>query len=89
HQIRVHMAHLGFPLVGDPVYGARSRAAAEAVRPELAAALGAFPRQALHAIGLGLIHPASGQPMHWQIPMAADIAALCALLQQDMDGEAR
>lgn len=89
HQIRVHMAHLGFPLVGDPVYGGRSRAAAEAVRPELASALGAFPRQALHAIGLGLIHPASGQPMHWQIPMAADIAALCALLQQDMDGEAR
>ncbi|MBK5942125.1 23S rRNA pseudouridine(1911/1915/1917) synthase RluD [Halochromatium roseum] len=89
HQIRVHMAHLGFPLIGDPVYGTRSRAVADAIRPELAAALGAFPRQALHAIGLGLIHPASGEPMHWQIPMAADLAALCALLQQDADGEAR
>ena len=85
HQIRVHMAHLRHPLVGDPLYGGGARAAAEAVSPELAAALRGFPRQALHAIGLGLVHPASGERMHWQVPMAADLAALCALLQQDAE----
>jgi 23S rRNA pseudouridine1911/1915/1917 synthase len=85
HQIRVHMAHLRYPLVGDPVYGARSRAAVERAEPELAAALRAFPRQALHAIGLGLLHPASGELMHWQVPMAADLAALCASLQRDAE----
>jgi 23S rRNA pseudouridine1911/1915/1917 synthase len=88
HQIRVHMGHLGFPLVGDPLYGARSRSAADAVNPELANALDAFPRQALHAIGLGLIHPASGEPMHWQVPMVSDLEALLALLQQDADATA-
>jgi 23S rRNA pseudouridine1911/1915/1917 synthase len=86
HQIRVHMAHLGHPLVGDPLYGARSRSAADAVGPESAKALSTFQRQALHAIRLGLIHPASGHPMHWQAPMAADLEALCNLLQQDADG---
>lgn len=87
HQIRVHMAHLRHPLVGDPLYGAGARAAIGA-RAELATALRGFPRQALHAIGLGLIHPASAVPMHWQVPMAADLAALRALLQQDSDDAA-
>ncbi len=82
HQIRVHMAHLRHPLVGDPLYGAGSRVAADA-GGELAAALRGFPRQALQAIGLGLIHPASAEPMHWQVPLAADLAALRALLQQE------
>lgn len=86
HQIRVHMAHLRYPLVGDPLYGGGSRSAANAADPELALALRTFPRQALHAIGLGLAHPASGELMHWQVPMAADLAALCALLRKDADG---
>lgn len=67
HQIRVHMAHIGHPLVGDPVYGSkRSR------NPLFEA----FPRQALHAFRLGLAHPRSGEAMSWVLPMAADLAAL-------------
>ena len=85
HQIRVHMAHLRHPLVGDPLYGGGARSAATAARPALTAALRGFPRQALHAIGLGLIHPASAEPMQWQVPMAADLAALRALLQQEQE----
>lgn len=87
HQIRVHMAHLQHPLVGDPLYGWRARRTGDAA-PAVAAALRDFPRQALHAVGLGLIHPASEQSMLWEVPMASDLAALCALLQQDAQHEA-
>jgi 23S rRNA pseudouridine1911/1915/1917 synthase len=79
HQIRVHMAHLHHPLVGDPLYGGRRRP--PAALPEAArAALLAFPRQALHALRLGLIHPQRGEPMAWEVPMAADLAALLETL---------
>jgi 23S rRNA pseudouridine1911/1915/1917 synthase len=71
HQIRVHMAHLGHPLVGDPVYGRSGGSDGRAP-----AAVRAFPRQALHAIRLGLRHPHSGEPMAWEVPMPADLAAL-------------
>ncbi|MBK1706187.1 23S rRNA pseudouridine(1911/1915/1917) synthase RluD [Halochromatium glycolicum] len=84
HQIRVHMAHLRHPLVGDPVYGGRQRASADD-SSEAATLLQRFPRQALHAIGLGLLHPATGEQMDWQVPMAADLADLCAVLQQDAE----
>ena len=67
HQIRVHMAHIGHALVGDPLYGAR-RCGDER--------LDAFPRQALHAFRLGLTHPRSGEAMRWEVPLAADFAAL-------------
>lgn len=67
HQIRVHMAHIGHALVGDPVYGGR--------RPPDPAWEG-FGRQALHAFRLGLVHPDSGRYMQWDVPMAADLAAL-------------
>jgi 23S rRNA pseudouridine1911/1915/1917 synthase len=63
HQIRVHMQSIGFALVGDALYG----------KAHLAAV---FPRQALQACRLGLIHPASGQPCEWSVPLAFDIAAL-------------
>jgi 23S rRNA pseudouridine1911/1915/1917 synthase len=79
HQIRVHMAHLGYPLVGDPVYGGRQRLGT-GLDAEAVAALQGFRRQALHAIRLGLIHPASGKPVQWQVPMAPDIDALCRSL---------
>ena len=82
HQIRVHMAHIRHPLVGDPVYGARPRPPRQAPAA-LVAALQGFPRQALHALRLGLTHPATGEPMHWEVPMAADLAALLALLEED------
>jgi 23S rRNA pseudouridine1911/1915/1917 synthase len=63
HQIRVHMAHIGHPLVGDPLYGKRKS------QPS-------FPRQALHAQALGLIHPATLQPMRWSTALPKDFAQL-------------
>lgn len=65
HQIRVHMAHLGFPLVGDVLYG----------KPHLASY---FDRQALQARRLGLIHPNNHQECLWEVTLAEDIAALLA-----------
>ncbi len=82
HQIRVHMTHAGHALVGDPVYGAARRRAAQGALPDgAAAALAAFPRQALHAAVLGFTHPVSGQALHFQAPPPADLAALLAALQ--------
>jgi len=72
HQIRVHMAHIGHPLVGDPVYAARRVADP---------AWAGFERQALHAFRLGLIHPATGEAMEWEIPMAEDLDALLQRLR--------
>lgn len=67
HQIRVHMASIGHSLVGDPVYG-KSKSGD--------ALLDAFPRQALHAFRLALVHPASGETMAWESPLPADFATL-------------
>jgi 23S rRNA pseudouridine1911/1915/1917 synthase len=64
HQIRVHMASLGHPLLGDPVYGRAT--------PHLPP----FPRQALHAARLGLVHPDSGTGMHWKSPLPEDLLNL-------------
>ncbi|MDX9700135.1 MAG: RluA family pseudouridine synthase [Rhodocyclaceae bacterium] len=72
HQIRVHMAHIGHPLVGDTVYGRRQHLHPPWVQ---------FPRQALHAWRLGLQHPDSGQYLEWQRPPAADLAALLDALR--------
>jgi 23S rRNA pseudouridine1911/1915/1917 synthase len=82
HQIRVHMAHIQLPLVGDRVYAGRLKLPAGATA-ELGAALREFPRQALHARRLELIHPGSGQPLSWAAPLPADMAALLALLAVD------
>jgi 23S rRNA pseudouridine1911/1915/1917 synthase len=82
HQIRVHLAHVGFPVVGDPVYGGRRRIPAGCT-PALAAALGAFPRQALHAAHLELTHPGTGRRMGWEAPLPADMQALLRALQAD------
>jgi 23S rRNA pseudouridine1911/1915/1917 synthase len=65
HQIRVHMQSLGFPLVGDALYGKQHLAAF-------------FPRQALHAYRLGLIHPTSGKELEWEAAIPEDFAALLA-----------
>jgi 23S rRNA pseudouridine1911/1915/1917 synthase len=72
HQIRVHMASIGHPLVGDPAYGPR--------RESGHAVLDAFPRQALHAARLALAHPVSGAPCEWRAPVPADFAALLGAL---------
>lgn len=85
HQIRVHMAHVGHPLLGDPVYGGRLRATRGAA-PALAEALRTFRRQALHAARLSLIHPGTGEAMSWTSPLPADMRALLAALRADAAG---
>ncbi|WP_275627651.1 23S rRNA pseudouridine(1911/1915/1917) synthase RluD [Pseudomonas sp. 273] len=82
HQIRVHMSHIGFPLVGDPVYGGRFRIPPGA-SPTLVESLRDFPRQALHARFLELDHPASGEHMKWESPLPDDFTWLLSLLRQD------
>lgn len=72
HQIRVHMTSIGHPLVGDPVYGRRASGDAR---------LDGFPRQALHAWRLALVHPAKGVEMCWESPLPADFAALLETLR--------
>ncbi|HQQ63902.1 MAG TPA: 23S rRNA pseudouridine(1911/1915/1917) synthase RluD [Pseudomonadales bacterium] len=79
HQIRVHMAHIGHPLLGDSIYGARVRLPKHADEV-LTLALREFPRQALHAAQLGLLHPASGEYMQWQAPLPQDMQDLLLAL---------
>ena len=80
HQIRVHMTHIGHPLVGDPVYLRRTPAAARSLDAPVRDALLAFPRQALHAASLGFRHPISGQALHFERPPPEDMAGLLSLL---------
>ena len=87
HQIRVHMAHLHYPLIGDPSYGGRPRIPKAAAQP-LIDMLRQFPRQALHAQALGLIHPGSGEALHWEIPLPRDMQQLLAVLREH-DRESR
>ncbi|MFO7278693.1 MAG: 23S rRNA pseudouridine(1911/1915/1917) synthase RluD [Pseudomonadota bacterium] len=82
HQIRVHMAHIGHPIVGDAVYGGRRRIPAGA-SPQLLEALASFRRQALHAARLRLTHPISGREMEWESPLPEDMARLVAVLEAD------
>jgi len=82
HQIRVHLAYVHHPLVGDPVYGGRPRPP-KGCAPDLSAAIQGFPRQALHAIRLGLEHPEGGRPMAWEVPMAGDLEALLDLFRRE------
>lgn len=79
HQIRVHLSHIGYPIVGDATYGWRYKIPAKST-PELQQMLMAFRRQALHAISLSLSHPVSGQEMSWKAPMPEDFSALIKLL---------
>jgi 23S rRNA pseudouridine1911/1915/1917 synthase len=80
HQIRVHLAHLGHPVLGDPVYG--SRALHRPDHPALAQALHAFPRQALHAAHLRFQHPDSGAWLEFEAPLPADMATLLTHIRQ-------
>lgn len=82
HQIRVHMAHIRYPLVGDPVYGGRLRIPAGCT-PELAECLRGFRRQALHAARLGIEHPSTGEFVEWQAPLPNDMQGLLEVLRED------
>jgi 23S rRNA pseudouridine1911/1915/1917 synthase len=84
HQIRVHMAHIRHPIVGDPVYGGRPRLP-KAATTEVIEVLGAFRRQALHAETLTLIHPGSGEVMSWSAPLPADYRELLEVLRRHRD----
>ncbi len=79
HQIRVHMTHINYPLVGDQVYGGRFQMPADC-SPALAEALRSFKRQALHATKLGLEHPETGEYLEWEQPMPEDMQNLIKLL---------
>ena len=81
HQIRVHMAHAGHALVGDPTYGGRRKLARGAISDMADAAVRDFPRQALHAQVLGFIHPVSGESLRFVADIPQDMTALIALLQ--------
>ncbi len=72
HQIRVHLAQIGHPLVGDSVYCKGPQKCA----PQLRELLNNFPRQALHATRLGLLHPVSGEMMEWHAPLPHDMVQL-------------
>ena len=81
HQIRVHMAHVKHPLVGDPLYGGRLRLP-KGTTDELREALSAFNRQALHARQLTLEHPETGEILTWEVPLPEDMVALIEALRK-------
>lgn len=82
HQIRVHMAHIRHPVVGDPLYGGRLRIPA-GCSETLMDALRNFRRQALHAFRLGFEHPVTGSRVEWEAPMPDDMERLLAVLRED------
>lgn len=82
HQIRVHLAHLGHPLLGDEVYGSGFRTKARQLGPESQKVLTALGRQALHAYLLVLEHPGSGEILHWESGLPEDLVLLEAALRR-------
>ncbi len=82
HQIRVHMQHIGYPLVGDPTYGGHFRQP-KSGSEHLLEVMGAFPRQALHAGELSIQHPGSGVSVSWQRQLPDDMQTLLAALEEE------
>lgn len=87
HQIRVHLASQGYPLVGDPLYGGRMKVPKRA-HPELLEALRQFKRQALHAVFLRFNHPKTGESVEYHSPLARDIQHVLNLLRKDTSSNA-
>ncbi len=81
HQIRVHLAHAGHVLIGDPTYGGRRKLPVKSLPAGASEAADAFPRQALHAATLGFVHPVTGAQMRFAAPLPADMAGLLAALR--------
>jgi 23S rRNA pseudouridine1911/1915/1917 synthase len=81
HQIRVHLAHIGHPLMGDGVYGPHFRTKANTLGPKAQAALAALGRQALHAYLLTLQHPKTGEILSWEAALPEDLLLLQAALR--------
>lgn len=81
HQIRVHMAHIGHPLLGDPVYGAGFKASVATLPEAAAVALDALGRQALHAAELGFEHPVSGKDLAFESPLPPAMVRLLEALR--------
>ena len=83
HQIRVHMAEIGHPLLGDPVYGSGFRTKASPLGEAARAALAALDRQALHAATLGFTHPVTGEALLFESAPPADLASLTSALRAE------
>ncbi len=86
HQIRVHMAYIGCPVMGDAVYGAGFRSSATRLGPEARAALETLGRQALHAAVLGFEHPVTGEKMRFESPLPEDMERLLEALRKEKRG---
>jgi 23S rRNA pseudouridine1911/1915/1917 synthase len=87
HQIRVHMAHIRYPIVGDRVYGGRL-SLPKGASPQLIESLREFRRQALHAASLAFAHPVSEKPIRCEAPLPADMQALLRVLAEDQKKKA-
>jgi len=82
HQIRVHMAHIHHPIIGDPLYGGRLRLP-RGGGTALVNTLQGFKRQALHAVQIGLQHPLTGKWQQWEVPLPSDLKKLLTVLAAD------
>ena len=82
HQIRVHMAHLGHPLLGDRTYGGGFKTKATLLEANAREAVERFRRQALHAAVLGFQHPAGDEIMRFESPLPPDLLELIAALRR-------
>lgn len=82
HQIRVHLSHLGYPIVGDPLYSHLTAARKQLLTPSCLHYFHQFSRQALHAFSLGFIHPRTKQALYWERDLPTDMVTLINYLQQ-------
>jgi 23S rRNA pseudouridine1911/1915/1917 synthase len=83
HQIRVHLAHLGHPLVGDQIYARGRTGKVASLEDNTRAALAEFPRQALHAASLGFVHPITEEELFFESPSPADFENMIKMLRSD------
>ena len=81
HQIRVHMAHVGHSLIGDPTYGGKRKLGKTVFSDAAQAAIGAFPRQALHAASLGFVHPINGDALQFEAALPVDFSGLIDVIR--------